>query len=185
MAEVRKTQTPSTPSKSLPPAESSALKASQRAVEPKAATRKSDKVEKIPEKAKAEPVKTAPVSKQADPQATKTTKVTKATETPKATESPKATEAKRATQVSPKAETSSKVETRPAPSKTTGKIAEPVAVASEKAAPAKSTRKKTEKVITQDAIAGRAFELWQARGGVHGSDLEDWYQAEQDLMAGH
>lgn len=29
-----------------------------------------------------------------------------------------------------------------------------------------------------DRIAQRAYELYQARGGSHGSDLEDWLKAE-------
>jgi hypothetical protein len=32
-------------------------------------------------------------------------------------------------------------------------------------------------------IAARAHELWQQRGEGHGSDLEDWLQAERELLA--
>lgn len=43
-----------------------------------------------------------------------------------------------------------------------------------KAAPAK--------VVTQDAIARRAYELWQA--GVPGDQLSHWLQAERELRGG-
>ena len=34
---------------------------------------------------------------------------------------------------------------------------------------------------TADEIAARAFEIWQARGGTHGADMDDWLQAEREL----
>lgn len=36
----------------------------------------------------------------------------------------------------------------------------------------------------EEAIAKRAHELFLARGGTHGSDLDDWLQAERELKAG-
>jgi hypothetical protein len=36
---------------------------------------------------------------------------------------------------------------------------------------------------TDDAIAARAYELYQARGGTHGADMDDWLQAERELRA--
>jgi len=33
-----------------------------------------------------------------------------------------------------------------------------------------------------EAIALRAYELFLARGGQHGRDLEDWLQAERELL---
>lgn len=42
------------------------------------------------------------------------------------------------------------------------------------------TRKNTEAL--QDEIARRAYELYEARGYVDGFDVEDWLQAEQDIM---
>ncbi|MEO8484578.1 MAG: DUF2934 domain-containing protein [Acidobacteriota bacterium] len=33
----------------------------------------------------------------------------------------------------------------------------------------------------QERIAARAFELYEARGGEHGQDLDDWLQAEQQI----
>jgi Protein of unknown function (DUF2934) len=35
--------------------------------------------------------------------------------------------------------------------------------------------------ITADAIARRAFEVYLARGGGHGRDIEDWLEAERQL----
>jgi len=35
---------------------------------------------------------------------------------------------------------------------------------------------------THDAIAKRSFELFLARGGEHGHDVEDWIQAEAELL---
>ncbi len=37
---------------------------------------------------------------------------------------------------------------------------------------------------TDEAIAQRAHELFLARGGTHGADLDDWLQAERELKAG-
>jgi hypothetical protein len=36
---------------------------------------------------------------------------------------------------------------------------------------------------THDEIARRAFEIFLTRGGNHGSDLEDWLQAEKEVRA--
>jgi hypothetical protein len=35
-----------------------------------------------------------------------------------------------------------------------------------------------------DAIARRAFEIYQGRGGNHGADLDDWLEAERQLRRG-
>ena len=34
----------------------------------------------------------------------------------------------------------------------------------------------------RDAVAARAYEMFLARGGTHGHDVEDWLQAEQELL---
>jgi hypothetical protein len=34
-----------------------------------------------------------------------------------------------------------------------------------------------------DRIARRAHEIYVARGGVHGKDLDDWLQAEREIDA--
>jgi hypothetical protein len=34
----------------------------------------------------------------------------------------------------------------------------------------------------REAIATRAYELFLARGGAHGHDLEDWLTAEDELL---
>jgi hypothetical protein len=36
---------------------------------------------------------------------------------------------------------------------------------------------------THEQIARRAYELWLARGGMHGTHLEDWLAAERELHA--
>jgi hypothetical protein len=33
-------------------------------------------------------------------------------------------------------------------------------------------------------IAARAYEIFWARGGEHGHDQEDWYQAEREVVLG-
>jgi|tagenome__1003787_1003787.scaffolds.fasta_scaffold20489986_2 hypothetical protein len=35
--------------------------------------------------------------------------------------------------------------------------------------------------ISEAEIARRAFEVYRARGGQHGRDLDDWLQAEREL----
>lgn len=37
--------------------------------------------------------------------------------------------------------------------------------------------------VGQEAIAKRAYEKWLARGGRHGDDQRDWYEAERELSA--
>jgi hypothetical protein len=50
-------------------------------------------------------------------------------------------------------------------------------------APAGPMKIKRLAVVEPDQIARRAYELFEARGGEHGRDLEDWLQAEQELYA--
>jgi len=38
------------------------------------------------------------------------------------------------------------------------------------------------KVLDQEAIRERAYQLWLARGQCHGSSLEDWVEAERLLL---
>jgi len=35
-----------------------------------------------------------------------------------------------------------------------------------------------------DAVARRAYEIYQNRGGDHGADLDDWLEAERQLKGG-
>ena len=35
-----------------------------------------------------------------------------------------------------------------------------------------------------DAIAKRAYEIYERRGGNHGADLDDWLEAERELRPG-
>ena len=37
---------------------------------------------------------------------------------------------------------------------------------------------------TPAEIAGRAYEIFLERGGQHGRNLEDWLQAERELLTG-
>jgi len=36
---------------------------------------------------------------------------------------------------------------------------------------------------TEVQIAARAYELYVARGGTHGADVEDWLNAERELVS--
>jgi len=45
--------------------------------------------------------------------------------------------------------------------------------------------KVNENTSLEEQIACRAHELWQKRGGHHGSDLADWYQAEREVNEWH
>jgi len=47
-------------------------------------------------------------------------------------------------------------------------------------APAARSTRKPQAVSTQQ-IMERAYQLWQQRGGTHGSDVQDWLQAEREL----
>ena len=35
--------------------------------------------------------------------------------------------------------------------------------------------------VSGDAVALRAYELYERRGGEHGQDWDDWFRAEQDI----
>jgi hypothetical protein len=39
--------------------------------------------------------------------------------------------------------------------------------------------------LTPEAISRRAYTLFQAHGGEHGHDVEDWLRAEAELREGH
>ena len=45
----------------------------------------------------------------------------------------------------------------------------------------KSTDAEAPRILTTEEIAIRAHEIYQARGGSHGADLDDWLQAEREL----
>jgi len=38
-----------------------------------------------------------------------------------------------------------------------------------------------ESTITEEEIAGRAYELWMERGCPEGTEVQDWFQAENEL----
>lgn len=37
---------------------------------------------------------------------------------------------------------------------------------------------------SDEAVARRAYEIYQSRGGMHGADLDDWLEAERQLKPG-
>jgi hypothetical protein len=39
------------------------------------------------------------------------------------------------------------------------------------------------RILATEEIATRAYEIYLARGGSHGADVEDWIQAERELNA--
>lgn len=39
--------------------------------------------------------------------------------------------------------------------------------------------------LDRDRVAARAYEIYQERGGTDGMDLDDWLQAERELMQRH
>jgi hypothetical protein len=40
----------------------------------------------------------------------------------------------------------------------------------------------TAATLDRDRVAARAYEIYQERGGTDGMDLDDWLQAERELM---
>ena len=36
--------------------------------------------------------------------------------------------------------------------------------------------------VSAEAVSRRAYSLFQARGGAHGHDIEDWLRAETELL---
>ena len=45
-----------------------------------------------------------------------------------------------------------------------------------------SKRTRSDSVPHPDEVAARAYELYKKRGAVHGHDLEDWFEAELQLI---
>ncbi|MEO5740270.1 MAG: DUF2934 domain-containing protein [Vicinamibacterales bacterium] len=53
--------------------------------------------------------------------------------------------------------------------------------------PARQSRKGNgvvDNLNNPDAVARRAYEIYQRRGGNHGADLDDWLEAERELGPG-
>ena len=50
------------------------------------------------------------------------------------------------------------------------------------AMPPKQTAPRSKARASCEETAARAYELFLARGAGHGNDLDDWLQAEQELM---
>jgi hypothetical protein len=47
--------------------------------------------------------------------------------------------------------------------------------------PNEYTEPNTSETVSEDAIAGLAYQLWQERGCPIGSDQVDWFRAEQEF----
>lgn len=71
------------------------------------------------------------------------------------------------------AKPSSKKAPAPAP-------AAPAVLQTQQAQPPKTPRKS---VVTKEMIAKRAYEIWVAKGRPVGQDLENWQQAERELLS--
>jgi len=70
----------------------------------------------------------------------------------------------------------------PVMAKSTGRRTRPqeaVATADDRASASRSVSQPAP--LDHHAIAHRAFEIYCERGGLHGHDLEDWLQAEDEL----
>ena len=52
------------------------------------------------------------------------------------------------------------------------------------ARPPKKNNGQPESFNDPEAIARRAYEIYQRRGGDHGADLDDWLAAERELKPG-
>jgi hypothetical protein len=63
----------------------------------------------------------------------------------------------------------------------------PVNGSSDLPKPARSSKKSNgaaESFNDPDAVARRAYEIYERRGGDHGADLDDWLKAERELKPG-
>jgi hypothetical protein len=67
----------------------------------------------------------------------------------------------------------------PKKSETTGKSEKPAASARVKQS--RRTSAKVERTVTDVEISRLAYQIYEARGRTHGSPLEDWLRAEQEL----
>ena len=70
----------------------------------------------------------------------------------------------------------------------------PAAAPAPKARPARATPAKSAKAADapraasadssdEEAIARRAYQIYQERGGGHGADVDDWLQAEREIRS--
>ena len=50
--------------------------------------------------------------------------------------------------------------------------------------PSKKANGHADNLNDADAVARRAYEIYQNRGGNHGADLDDWLEAERQLKPG-
>jgi hypothetical protein len=47
----------------------------------------------------------------------------------------------------------------------------------------KSSSKKKPNGVSDEDVAKRAYEMYESRGGHHGADMHDWFEAEKQLAA--
>jgi hypothetical protein len=52
-------------------------------------------------------------------------------------------------------------------------------------APARAKEASTETLALEERIRRRAYELYLERGNPSGSELDDWLQAEEEIMQAH
>ena len=67
------------------------------------------------------------------------------------------------------------------------RTSKPVDGASDSPKPARSSKKANghaDNLNDPEAVARRAYEIYQNRGGSHGADLDDWFEAERQLKPG-
>jgi hypothetical protein len=55
----------------------------------------------------------------------------------------------------------------------------------EKSSPARSKPQTSEGHPRREEIELRAYQIYVERGGAHGQDMEDWLQAERELLEKH
>ncbi|RKH36065.1 DUF2934 domain-containing protein [Corallococcus sicarius] len=72
----------------------------------------------------------------------------------------------------------------PAPKSTSERPQAPQAQPAPQAASNSATATRSPPAPTNEQIARRAYEIYQARGGTHGSSEQDWFQAERELKLG-
>jgi len=54
---------------------------------------------------------------------------------------------------------------------------------SPESSPKPSAAKKKNGHLSDEDVSKKAFELYQSRGGHHGNDLQDWFEAERQLRS--
>ena len=66
----------------------------------------------------------------------------------------------------------------------TNKPADGASDSPRQARPPRKSNGEADPLNDPDAVARRAYEIYQSRGGNHGADLDDWLEAERQLRRG-